>query len=66
MRGSDATTGSLFRYVDLEDRVPRRHPLRLIREIVSVGGSVSRFVSAEVESALRSRIGPADEDGGTA
>lgn len=35
MRGSDATTGSLFSYVDLEGRVPRRHPLRLIREIVN-------------------------------
>ena len=35
MRGSDATTGSLFSYVDLDDRVPRRHPLRLVREIVN-------------------------------
>lgn len=35
MRGSDAVTGSLFSYVDLEDRVPAKHPLRLIREIVN-------------------------------
>jgi transposase len=35
MRGLDATTGALFSYVDLEDRVPARHPLRLIREVVN-------------------------------
>ena len=28
MRGSDARTGELFSYVDLEDRVPAKHPLR--------------------------------------
>jgi len=35
MRGSDKTSGSLFSYVDLEDRVPAAHPLRVIREIVN-------------------------------
>src|SRR3977135_3042681 len=35
MRGSDATSGSLFSYVDLEDRVPAKHPLRAIRAIVN-------------------------------
>jgi transposase len=35
MRGSDGRTGSLFSYVDLEDRVPAKHPLRLIRGIVN-------------------------------
>jgi transposase len=35
MRGSDKRTGSLFSYVDLEDRVPAKHPLRLIRRIVN-------------------------------
>lgn len=35
MRGSDEKTGSLFSYVDLEDRVPAKHPLRLIRRIVN-------------------------------
>jgi transposase len=35
MRGSDVVSGSLFSYVDLEDRVPAKHPLRLIREIVN-------------------------------
>ena len=35
MRGTDLTSGSLFSYVDLEDRVPERHPLRKIRQIVN-------------------------------
>jgi transposase len=35
MRGSDQTSGSLFSYVDLEERIPARHPLRTIRGIVN-------------------------------
>lgn len=35
MRGSDEKSGSLFSYVDLEDRIPATHPLRLIRRIVN-------------------------------
>ena len=35
MRGLDERTGSLFSYVDLEDRVPARHPLRTILVIVN-------------------------------
>ena len=35
MRGSDRSSGSLFSYVDLEARIPARHPLRTIREIVN-------------------------------
>jgi len=34
MRGSDARSGSLFSYVDLESRVPVKHPLRVIKIIV--------------------------------
>lgn len=34
MRGSDSQTGSLFSYVNLEDRVPARHPLRPIKGVV--------------------------------
>jgi transposase len=35
MRGSDEQNGALFSYVNLEDRVPERHPLRVIRRIVN-------------------------------
>ena len=35
MRGSDERTGELFSYVDIEERVPQNHPLRLIRRIVN-------------------------------
>lgn len=35
MRGTDETSGSLFSYVDLEDRIPAKHPLRKIRQVVN-------------------------------
>jgi hypothetical protein len=35
MRGSDEVTGSLFSYVDLEECIPSRHPLRKIRSVVN-------------------------------
>jgi transposase len=35
MRGADEASGSLFSYVDLEARVPARHPLRKIRQVVN-------------------------------
>ena len=35
MRGMDETSGSLFSYVDLEARIPARHPLRKIRQVVN-------------------------------
>lgn len=35
MRGSDATSGSMFSYVDVEARVPKNHPLRTIRGVVN-------------------------------
>ncbi|MBK1695654.1 IS5 family transposase [Rhodovibrio salinarum] len=34
MRGDDRRSGSLFSYVDLEQRVPPDHPLRVIRTVV--------------------------------
>src|ERR687883_1784650 len=36
MRGDDEICGSLFSYIDLEDRVRADHPLRSIREIANV------------------------------
>jgi hypothetical protein len=50
MRGSDATSGSLFSYVDLEQRVPAAHPLRTIRTIVN---DVLVSLDAEFERASR-------------
>lgn len=35
MRGTDERSGQLFSYVDLEERVRRDHPLRVIREIAN-------------------------------
>ena len=35
MRGSDERSGELFSYVDLEARVPAKHPLRKIRQLVN-------------------------------
>ncbi|MBA3910937.1 MAG: IS5/IS1182 family transposase [Rhodobacter sp.] len=35
MRGIDVTSGSLFSYVDLEERIPARHPLRKVRQVVN-------------------------------
>ncbi len=35
MRGTDDRSGSLFSYVDLEERIPARHPLRTIRQVVN-------------------------------
>ena len=35
MRGPDSRSGSLISWVDLEDRVPGGHPLRMIRQIAN-------------------------------
>ena len=35
MRGEDERSGALFSYVDLEARVPKSHPLRIIRELAN-------------------------------
>jgi hypothetical protein len=41
MRGTDKTSGSLFSYVDLEERIPAVHPLRKIRQRGGPGFSTS-------------------------
>jgi transposase len=46
MRGSDAISGKLFSYVNLEKRVPAEHPLRVVREIVN---ATLRAMSAEFD-----------------
>jgi transposase len=52
MRGSDEQMGSLFSFVDLEERVPAKHPLRKIRQIVNdalatLDGEFSRLYASE-------------------
>ena len=54
MRGSDAASGALFSYVDMEARVPATHPLRTIRTIVN---EVLAPLDTEFE-ALYEGIGP--------
>ena len=34
MRGSEQTSGSLFSHVDLEERIPAKHPLRVMKALV--------------------------------
>lgn len=46
MRGSDVTRGALFSCVDIEQRIPAKHPLRLIRELVN---DVLATIDAEFE-----------------
>ncbi len=50
MRGEDRSSGRLFSYVELESRVPGKHPLRVIRGIVnevlaSMSGEFERLYS---------------------
>ena len=52
MRGTDEASGSLFSYVDLEERIPTRHPLRKVRQIVndalaSLDAEFDRLYAAE-------------------
>lgn len=35
LRGTDETRGSFFSYVDFVDRIPARHSLRRIRQVVN-------------------------------
>jgi len=53
MRGIDEGSGTLFSYVDLEERIPAHHPLRLIAGIVN---DVLAGLSAEF-SAMYSHTG---------
>jgi transposase len=52
MRGSDERTGELFSYVELEKRVPAKHPLRLVRSVVNevLAALDSEFSKAYAES----------------
>ncbi|MBL3575767.1 hypothetical protein JMM62_17620 [Rhodovulum sulfidophilum] len=41
MRETDETSGSLFRHVDPEARIPAMHPLQKIRQVVN--GTLARL-----------------------
>lgn len=59
MRGTDERSGSLFSYVDLEGRVPARHPLRRIRELVNNAlGALDRKFEALYSAEGRPSIAP--------
>jgi len=59
MRGDDASKGSLFSYIDLEQRVSADHPLRVIREIANAAlRSLSRDFDALYSPIGRESIPP--------
>ena len=59
MREQDETSGNLFDYIDIEDRVPAKHQLRTIRGIVNdVLLSVSSEFATIFSSAGRPSISP--------
>jgi transposase len=59
MRGSDEQNGSLFSYVNLEERVPARHPLRKIKAVVDPAlASLDADFSALYASEGRPSIAP--------
>jgi len=60
MRGSDERWGSLFSYVDIESRVPAKHPLRTIK------GIVARFARCRVRPPVRGDWAPVDRAGAPA
>ncbi|HYC57736.1 MAG TPA: IS5 family transposase [Candidatus Binatia bacterium] len=53
MRGADDRNGTLFSYVDLEDRIPPKHPLRTMRAMVE---PILRRLSPRFD-AIYSKIG---------
>ena len=58
MRGTDETSGSLFSYVDLEARIPVRHPLRKIRQVVklAIEGAIGSSPMAHALASLDSEF----------
>lgn len=59
MRGDDEICGSLFSYIDLEDRVRADHPLRSIREIVNAAlAELSRDFAALYSGIGRPSVPP--------
>jgi transposase len=59
MRGEDRTSGALFSYVDIEARIPARHPLRAMRGLVDLALSdLDRTFSSLYEGFGRPSVPP--------
>src|SRR5580700_6965054 len=59
MRGEDRTSGALFSYVDIEGRIPARHPLRAMRRLTNAAlAELDRAFSALYEACGRPSIPP--------
>jgi transposase/IS5 family transposase len=59
MRGEDRTSGALFSYVDIEGRIPARHPLRAMRRLTNAAlADLDRAFSALYEAFGRPSIPP--------
>jgi transposase len=59
MRGEDRTSGSLFSYLDIEGRIPARHPLRAMRRLTNAAlADLDGAFSALYEACGRPSIPP--------
>ena len=59
MRGEDRTSGALFSYVDVEARIPAKHPLRAMRRLTNAAlAELDRRFSALYEAVGRPSIPP--------
>ena len=59
MRGEDRTSGALFSYVDVEARIPAKHPLRAMRRLTNAAlAELDRAFSALYERCGRPSIPP--------
>jgi transposase len=59
MRGEDRTSGALFSYVDIEARIPARHPLRAMRRLTNAAlAELDQAFSALYEACGRPSIPP--------
>src|SRR5271157_470388 len=59
MRGEDRTSGALFSYVDVEARIPAKHPLRAMRRVTNAAlAALDRAFSALYEGCGRPSIPP--------
>jgi transposase len=59
MRGEDLTSGTLFSYVDVEGRIPARHPFRAMRRLTNAAlANLDGAFSALYEGCGRPSISP--------